>query len=288
MNILFDHDKLMLLTSNLYTLTGIRANIFDLGGSDLCLNTEGMPFCEKLQSCPGGYDRCVNCDRQAIAACGCSDEVYFYRCHAGICEAVLPILSDGKPLAYLLFGQFLDASPMEEQWQDTCSSIQWYPGPLDELRPAFDAFRQYSRQEISAYVEVLKALTSYIYLSGMIHSAEYTDLQRLDLYLDQHYTEKLSLASISHDLNIGRTKLCLLAKELSGGATLSHLLTQRRISAAKSLLLQSNLPISAVGDAVGISDYNYFSKVFRSATGVSPSEYRKTQRKHHPASGKDR
>lgn len=284
MNILFDHDKLMRLTSNLYTLTGIRANIFDLSGTDLCLNTEGMPFCEKLQAAPGGHDRCVNCDRQAIAQCGNRDSVYFYRCHAGICEAILPILSDGKPLAYLLFGQFLDSSPLQEQWARTRTCLHWYPGSPDALRPYFESFRQYSWQEISAYAEILKALKSYIYLSGMIHTTEYTDLQRLEFYLDQHYTEKLSLASISQALNIGRTKLCQLAKELSNGHTLSYLLTQRRVQSAKTLLLQSNLPISAVGDAVGISDYNYFSKVFRSVTGVSPSAFRKSGRCNPPPS----
>ncbi len=57
MNILLDHDKLLSLSSNLYTLTGIRANIFDLGANDLCLNTQGMPFCEQLQASPGGLAR---------------------------------------------------------------------------------------------------------------------------------------------------------------------------------------------------------------------------------------
>lgn len=279
MNILFDHDKLIQLTSNLYTLTGIRANVFDLGGNDLCLNTQGMPFCEKIQSCPGGRERCVHCDRQAIRQGSQQDKVYFYRCHAGICEAVLPIFSGGKPMAYLLFGQFLDDSPMQEQWENTCASIPWYPGPLEELRPCFEAFHQYSQQEISAYTEVLTALKSYIYLSGMIHATEYTDAQRLELYLDQHYTEKLSLSTVARDLNLGRTKLCLVAKELSGGQTLSQILTQRRVQEAKNLLLQSDLPVSAVSEAVGIMDYNYFSKVFRLATGVTPSAFRKNGRK---------
>lgn len=276
MNILLDHDKLLSLSSNLYTLTGIRANIFDPSGNDMRLNKQGMPFCEKIQSCPEGRERCVQCDRQAVARCGCRDSVYYYRCHAGICEAILPILSDGRPLAYMLFGQFLDSTPREEQWAGTRAALSWYPGPAEELRPYFDGLRQYTQEEISAYAEVLKALKSYIYLSGMIHATEYTDLQRLELYLDQHYTEKLSLASISRDLNIGRTKLCLLAKELSNGYTLSHLLTQRRVQAAKMLLLQSSLPVSEVADAVGISDYNYFSKVFRSVVGMSPSTFRKT------------
>ena len=48
--------------------------------------------------------------------------------------------------------------------------------------------------------------------------------------------------------------------------------------AAKSLLLQNDLPISAVADAVGISDYNYFSRVFRSVTGMTPRDFRKKRR----------
>ena len=146
------------------------------------------------------------------------------------------------------------------------------------MRPAFFQFRQYSAAELRAYAETLEALASYIQLKGMILSAEQTDLQKLSQYLDQHYMERLSLASVSQELRIGRTKLCALAKELSGGQTLSYLIAQRRIGEAKRLLLQSSLPISAVGEMVGISDYNYFSKVFRTVTGSTPSAFRKNGR----------
>lgn len=40
----------------------------------------------------------------------------------------------------------------------------------------------------------------------------------------------------------------------------------------------SSLPISAVAEQVGISDYNYFSKVFRTMTGTTPSAFRKQAR----------
>ena len=40
------------------------------------------------------------------------------------------------------------------------------------------------------------------YLAGMIQATEYTDLQRLEIYLGCHYMEKLSLASISSALGI--------------------------------------------------------------------------------------
>ena len=182
------------------------------------------------------------------------------------------------PLAYLIFGCFLDDTPMEEQWERTRPLVEWYPGGADRLRGPFFQFRQYTAPQLSAYAKTLEALAAYIQLKGMILATEQTDLQKLEQYLDQHYMEKLSLESISDALHIGRTKLCRLAKELSGGHTLSYLIAQRRMEAAKGLLVQSNLPVYAVAETVGISDYNYFSRVFRSLTGMTPRDFRKKRR----------
>ncbi len=256
MNILFDEERLRRLIANLNILTGLPANILD----------------------PEGHERCVACDRCKIRHYTAEKGFQFYRCHAGVCEAVMPLFDKKRPLAYLVFGCYLDESPMEEQWERSRQLLDWYPGGAGVLRPAFFQFRQYTQKEIQAYAETLEALSSYIQLKGMILTAEQTDLQKLELYLDQHYMEKLSLESISQQLHIGRTKLCALAKELSEGQTLSYLVAQRRIDAAKRLLVQSSLPISAIGESVGISDYNYFSKVFRSATGMTPSAFRKNCR----------
>ncbi|MCI8680002.1 MAG: helix-turn-helix domain-containing protein, partial [Oscillospiraceae bacterium] len=201
-----------------------------------------------------------------------------YRCHAGICEAVMPLFDRNQPLAYLVFGCFLDDSPIEDQWQRTRSTLDWYPGGPDQLREAFLQFRQYAAPALKAYAETLEVMAGYIQLKEMIRLTEQTDAQKLAMYLDQHYMEKLSLESISQQLRIGRTKLCRLAKELSGGHTLTRLIAQRRIDAAKVLLLENDLPVSAVAEAVGISDYNYFSRVFRSLTGTTPRTFRENGR----------
>ena len=278
MNILFNNDELLRLINNLYILTGIRANIYDFSGRDICLTDDHIPFCAKINACPEGHERCLACDAQAVRHCDGEDSTYFYRCHAGICEAIIPIFSNGMPMAYLAFGQHLDTSSMEEQWENTRATLDWYPGDIEELKRDFFAFRQYSPKEITACAEILKALASYIHLAGMIQTTEYTDLQRLEIYLDRHYMDKLSLASISSELGISRTKLCTLAKRLSGGKTLSQMIAERRVSAAKLLLTRSDKPIAVVAESVGITDYNYFTKIFRSVTGVTPSAFRKKYR----------
>ena len=56
---------------------------------------------------------------------------------------------------------------------------------------------------------------------------------------------------------------------------MSYIIARRRIDAAKALLLQSNLSIAAVAEKVGISDYNYFSRIFRAVTGTTPRNFRK-------------
>ncbi|MCI8803816.1 MAG: helix-turn-helix domain-containing protein [Oscillibacter sp.] len=275
MNTLFDEERLRRLIANLNFLTGLPANILDPKGRDINLFRGHPPFCRMMNDLPEGHRRCVACDECKIRRYTADRGFQFYRCHVGICEAVMPLFDRKRPLAYLAFGCYLDETPIEEQWEYSRSLLDWYPGGPDALKDAFFQFRQYSQKEIQAYAEILEALSAYIQIQGMILSTEQTDLQRLDLYLEQHYMEHLSLASISRELHMGRTKLCTLAKQLSGGRTLSYLIARRRITAAKKLLLQTSLPISEVGEAVGVSDYNYFSKVFRSVAGMTPSAFRK-------------
>lgn len=278
MNILFDQEQLMKLLTNLYVFTGMAANILDPQGRDINLYEGHPPFCKAINALPEGHQRCVACDAWKVKNYSAARGFQFYRCHAGICEAVMPLFDRSHPVAYLVFGCFLDESPMEEQWARTRTRLGWYPGGADTLRDAFFRFRQYSDRELRAYAELLEALAAYIQLKGMIQATEQTDLQKLERYLDEHYMEKLSLERISSELHVGRTKLCRLAKDLSGGETLGHLIARRRIEAAKALLLRNDLPISAVADAVGISDYNYFSRVFRSITGLTPRDFRKKGR----------
>jgi len=56
--------------------------------------------------------------------------------------------------------------------------------------------------------------------------------------------------------------------------TVGKLITQKRIEAAKKKLIESDMPIREISEIVGIPDFNYFTKVFKRATGSTPSEYR--------------
>ena len=280
MNVLFNSNRLSELLNNLQLLTGIWVNIFDADGKDIRLFGNASAFCQHIQADPEGRRRCEDCDARAVEKCAALGRAYQYRCHAGLKEIVVPIYDQGVPIAYMVFGQLLDDTPQKQQWEATVKTLGWYGGDMLELKDAFSQIRQYSEREIKAFTEILEALTHYVLLEGMIHSAQYTDQQKLEMYIDQHYMEKLSLKQISQDLNMGTTKLCAVAKKLSGDGSVTRLISQRRVQAAKRLLLREDIPISSVAERVGFSDYNYFTKIFKAIEGVTPSAYRKHNGQH--------
>lgn len=278
MNVLFNNENLVRLINDMHTLTGMWANIFDADCHvfQMC----GVPsrFCSLVNGSSVGRARCSASDAQAVKRCASSRFFYMYRCHAGLCELLLPIYEGGKQIAYLVLGQMLDDSPISEQWENTLRTLKWYRGDMDEMHEAFLELEQYSAEKMSAYINILKAITSHIQMEGYIRSAEYTDQQKLEIYINQHYTENLSLKKIASDLNMGTTKLCLLAKKLSGDKTLTQIITSYRIEFAKALLVGSSMSISKISSSAGFSDYNYFAKVFKSQSGLTPSEFRKASK----------
>lgn len=280
-NIWFGSSQLKQLITNLHTLTGIWANIFDSNGQDIQIRNTHSDFCHAINATPEGHRRCVNCDIRAAKECRkAGGGLYSYRCHAGLREILLPIYEGGEPIAYLIFGQLLDDSSVLSQWDASQKLLDWYPGGAAALRESFFRLKQCSEEEVTAFAEILQALASYIQLEGIIRSAEYTDTQKLELYLDEHYMEPLTLPRISADLHMGTTKLCSLAKQISGGSTITQLISQRRIKAAQKLLLSGDLPVSSIAEQVGFADYNYFTRIFKSITGCSPRDFRKENSSH--------
>ena len=99
MNILFDQEQLERLLANLYVFTGIAANILDPQGRDIDLFEGHPPFCKAMNALPEGHRRCVECDAWKVKSYHLNKGFQFYRCHAGICEAVMPLYDRTHPLA---------------------------------------------------------------------------------------------------------------------------------------------------------------------------------------------
>ena len=100
------------------------------------------------------------------------------------------------------------------------------------------------------------------------------ELVEIKNYLDEHYTEKVTLDDLAEKFFINKFYLSKIFKE-TYGTTVNSYLISKRITRAKQYLRFTDMTVDEIGVAVGMGDANYFSRMFRKVEGSSPSEYRK-------------
>lgn len=93
-------------------------------------------------------------------------------------------------------------------------------------------------------------------------------------YVELHYGEKIQLEMIAEVVNLNPVYFSTLFKKETG-MTFTAYLANERMEKAKTLLVNTNDTIEAVGYAVGYNDYKYFCQQFKKIVGVKPNVYRK-------------
>ncbi|MDR0376502.1 MAG: response regulator [Spirochaetaceae bacterium] len=91
-------------------------------------------------------------------------------------------------------------------------------------------------------------------------------------YLDAHVNEPLNLQSLCRHFGISQTYMSRLFRKYTGLSFINYL-TSLRIEKAKDYLLRKDALVKDAAAMSGFTDQFYFSRVFRSMTGQSPSDY---------------
>ncbi len=92
-------------------------------------------------------------------------------------------------------------------------------------------------------------------------------------YLDTNYDKGVTLEEVAEKIGLSSYYLSKLFKERYQ-VTFIEYLTNRRLQKAKDLLLDGKTPLKEIALTIGYKDPNYFSRVFKKETGLSPREYR--------------
>lgn len=95
-------------------------------------------------------------------------------------------------------------------------------------------------------------------------------------YIDVHYMEDISVESLADKFRISVSHFNRIFKQ-NFQVNCKEYITGVRMEKAKKYLSSPALTVSEVGSMVGYPDANYFAKVFRRKTGMTPKEYRNEQ-----------
>lgn len=99
------------------------------------------------------------------------------------------------------------------------------------------------------------------------------EVRRIVEHIHAHYASDITVKSMSRYVMMGENYVSALFKKKTGH-TLIHYLHGVRIAKAADYLRETNLPVHEVGQKVGFANDNYFIKIFKRWTGVTPSQYR--------------
>lgn len=98
-------------------------------------------------------------------------------------------------------------------------------------------------------------------------------LREITEYIAQNYHRDIFLQQVAEEMHYSKAYFSKLFKQCFHKNFVTYL-TEVRVEAAKGLLLDPTVNIKEVGLRVGYQDPNYFTKVFRRALGITPTEYR--------------
>ena len=274
MGAVFNKAKLLELLQDFHRLTGLRAVAFDAYGMEILSCPPELPeYCRLVRAVPDGATGCHLCDQNACRCATHRKETIIYPCHAGLIEVITPILIDGAAVGFLLLSHIVQGADEEAEWaraKECCA-----PYGIDEaaLQAAYNALPRTPYLTLKSASDLLALAASGLYQQGLAQMTPGSAQTRLGQYLADHLAEELTSEKICRALSLSRTGLYYLSRQ-TYGCGINEQITRLRIQKAMELLAATRLSNAEICRQTGFPDYNYFYRVFRRQTGLTPRQYR--------------
>lgn len=94
-------------------------------------------------------------------------------------------------------------------------------------------------------------------------------------YMEQKLDTKVTLTEMSHTLHVAKTMLKDVFKKNTGYSIMEYF-SRMKIERAKAFIRDDVHNFTEISQKIGFSSVHYFSKTFKKAIGMSPSEYAKS------------
>lgn len=148
--------------------------------------------------------------------------------------------------------------------------------------------KPYDEKELMASVEEAIRLHDWVEARGQerktlredVRQREDTSDERLGLirenierYIQNNFGDDLSMQDAARAMNYSDAYFCKLFKQCFK-VNFSTYLNEYRVEHAKKLLAETAGSIKEISISCGYADSNYFTRVFRRITGMTPSEFR--------------
>ena len=265
----------------IFKLTGLVIDFISAEGETLRIS-QGVnfnPYCKMFRSKKSGKDACSQCDILNASHAAEIKHPVCYTCHAGLHEIVVPVYDDGDNyIGCMTSGQFhLSGTPfLDEENVFELASLHGLNG--NELYQAYKQSNSLSTVQVDgiiAYLKIIgKNLTSirdHLVFMEKINAPDKIVLVKK--YLDDHFDSPISIEDVAEKFHISPSNLAHKFKD-TVNISFQKYVNFRRLMRSKEMLRDTKLSISEVAYSCGFGSISQFNRIFRSSTGISPTQYR--------------
>jgi AraC-like DNA-binding protein/ligand-binding sensor protein len=109
-----------------------------------------------------------------------------------------------------------------------------------------------------------------VLFQGIPHASA---MRKAESFIKGNFTRKISLREVAKIAGLSAPYFSTIFKE-EMGENLSKYINRQRVEKASRMLLETDISLSEISNACCFDDQSWFSKIFKSFTGISPSKYR--------------
>jgi AraC-like DNA-binding protein len=236
------------------------------------------PFCRRVKA--RSQPDCLRDDfERANRRAGTARRVFVKRCHAGVIEAVVPVVIAGSHAGTIFLGPAVERGRKPPASLLRLKASETSKASAKEVGASGLPVR--SRRELLEVGRLLAVLAGYaaeaggaLLLQRLARAARTEPVRRAMELAEKRSAEPLSVADAAREVYLSPSRFAHVFSA-EAGMSFHQYLACMRVEKAKGLLAHSSLNIGEIAARTGFCNQNYFAAVFRERTGLAPGEYRR-------------
>ena len=268
-----DQEALRAVCDDVELITGIKTVIYDENRKMIHSQPNLMcDFCKEIRRSPALAQKCLQCDEYGFSKCVEKRDLFVYRCHMGLVEAVAPIMESGIAIGYLMLGQLLP----ENGRQSVQEQIEALGKEVDKatLRQHLAAMAETDEAHLHATARILAMSAAYVRFHEWLKQREDTTAYKIERCVYENIgKESLSAQSVGAALGFSRTALYNVSIK-NFGMGVSAYIRKTRAEHAIRLLRTTSLSLAHVAESVGLPSPARLTRLLKAEAGMTAKQIR--------------
>lgn len=274
MKITFDKEKIQAVLEFINAYTNTTVTLFDSHMNCVVDVGEWKDYCLLIGDKEDRLSLCKQCNHIHSQQSASQNGIVKYCCHAGIAEAVTPIIANGNLVAYFMIGKFRDAEQTISTPNAVIEAAKKYDLPEGAMLDAYYKLPELNEQQIDRAISAIKICVQII-------AAEYIQVEHhkvftiVEEYVRNNFKSKIYIDDLCKLCDVSRATLYKIMYSEIQLSPMDYV-SSYRVSVAKKLLASTKLSLEKIAIDCGFSDHKTFERAFVQFEKMTPAEYRQT------------